>query len=44
MEVVEFLSKLMSLWNELGNYVFVPECKYGVAEKILQIAENDKVH
>ena len=44
MELVEFLSKLMSLWNELGNYVRVRECKCGAVEKILQIAENDKVH
>ena len=44
MEVVEFLSKLMSLWNELSNYVRVPECKCGAADTILQLAEQDKVH
>jgi len=44
MEVVEFLAKLMSLWNELGKYVCVPECKCWAAEKMLKMAENDKVH
>ena len=44
MDVVDFLSKLMSLWNELSNYVRIPECKCGAAEKILQLTEHDKVH
>ena len=44
MDVVEFFSKLMSLWNELSNYIRVPECKCGAADTILQLAEQDKVH
>ena len=33
LEVVEFLSKLMGLWNELENYIQVPIRKLGATKR-----------
>lgn len=43
-DIVEFFSKLMSLWNELGNYVKIPTCTCDAAEKMAKMLEQDKVH
>ena len=49
LEVGEFHSKLVNLWNELNNLVKVPVCtcsgwKCGVSSKILVMYEEDKTH
>ena len=43
-ELVEFFSKLMSLWNELGNYDKIPTCTWDAAEEMSKMLEQDKVH
>jgi len=43
-EVVEFFNRLVGLWNELGNYVKIPDCKCGAAAKIARFMEDDKAH
>ena len=43
-DVVDFLSKLMGLWNELDNYVKIPACTCGAIAKIAKFMEEDKVH
>ena len=42
-DVVDFFSKLMSLWNELENYMKTPTCTCRAAEKMPKIVEDDKV-
>ena len=42
--MVEFFTKLMRLWNELGNYVKCPKCTCDAAEKYAKMAKEDKVH
>lgn len=41
LEVVEFFTKLMGLWNELGNYVKYPKCTCDAVEKYARMAEED---
>ena len=43
-EVVEFFNRLARLWNELGNYVKIPECKCETAVKIAKFMDDDKAH
>ena len=42
--MVKFFSKLMSLWNELDNYIKIPSCTCGIARKVAKLIEYDKVH
>ena len=49
MEIGEFYSKLVNLWNELNNMVKIPVCtctgcKCDVSSKIMTMYEQDKVH
>ena len=49
MDVGEFYSKLVNLWNELGNLVKFPVCtcsgcQCGAAKKIMAMYEADKAH
>jgi len=49
LDVGDFYSKLMHLWNELSNLVKVPVCtcsgcECGVASKIIAMYEVDKAH
>jgi len=44
LQVIELLSKLMGLWNELENNIRVPISKCGVAEKMTKMMEDDKIH
>lgn len=49
MDIGEFYSKLVNLWNELNNLVKVPVCtcsgcKCEAASKIVAMYEEDKVH
>ena len=44
LKVVEFFSKLMRLWNELGNYVKNPVCTCKAATTYAKITEDNKVH
>ena len=44
LKVVEFFSKLMGLWNELGNYVKNPICTCETAAKYAKMAEDDRIH
>ena len=44
LSVVEFLSKLMGLWNELENCVTCLVCKCEVAEQYVKMIESDRVH
>jgi len=49
LEVVEFYSKLMGMWNELENYVKIPHCTCGKCEcnigsKIAKMADEEKTH
>jgi len=41
---VEFLSKFMSLWNELENSKRALICKYVATEKMVKKVADDKVH
>ena len=43
-EVVEFFNRLVGLWNELGNYVKIPNCNCEAAEKIVKFMEEVKSH
>ena len=43
-EVVEFYSKLMTLWNELDKNTKNPTCTCAVAKKIGKIMDEDRVH
>ena len=43
-EVVEFFNRLIRLWNELMNYVKIPNCKCEIAIKIAKFMEYDKQH
>jgi len=43
-EVIEFFNRLVGLWNELGNYVKIPNCKCKATEKIVKFIEEDKAH
>ena len=44
-EVVEFFNRLVGLWNELGNYVKIPDCKCGAAAKLQDSWKiDDKAH
>jgi len=42
LEVINFFSKLSTLWNELDNYAKIPTCTRGVAEKIAKMMEDKK--
>jgi len=42
--VVEFFSKLMGLWNELGNYGKNLVCRCEAAAKYAKMVKDDKVH
>jgi len=44
LEVVEFFTKLIGLWNELGDYVKYLKCTCDAAEKYAKMDEEDKVH
>ena len=41
MDVVEFFSKLMGLWNELDNYVKYPKCTCKETEEVMKMIEED---
>ena len=43
LKVVEFFTKLMALWNELGNYVQYLKCTCDAAKKYAKMAEGDQV-
>jgi len=49
MDVREFYSKLVNLWNELNNLMKIPVCtcigcKCDVSSKMMAMYEQDKVH
>ena len=49
LDVVEFYSKLSTLWSELENYVKIPRCNctgctYGARSKVIKMIEEEKVH
>jgi len=44
LEVVDFLNKLMGLWNELEDCAKHPNCTCGATEKYVKLAEDDKAH
>ena len=49
MDVGEFYSKLVNLWNELNNLVRIPVCtctgcKCDMSSKIMAMYEQNKVH
>ena len=43
-KLVEFLNRLVGLWNELGNYVKIQACKCDAASKIAKFIKDDKAH
>ncbi|XP_074296720.1 uncharacterized protein LOC141627262 [Silene latifolia] len=42
--VVEYYTKLKSIWDELANYSRVPECTCGAAAALTKEREEEKVH
>ena len=44
MDVVDFFSKLMSLWIELDNYVKRPMCTCKATEEFMKLIADDKAH
>ena len=49
LDIGDFYSKLMNLWNELSNLVTMPVCTCkgctcGAASKIMAMHEEDKAH
>jgi len=44
LDVVEFFSKLMGLWNEVDNTIKHPVCTCDAASKYAKMAEQDQVH
>ena len=49
LDVVEFYSKLSSLWSELGNFVKIPHCtctgcKCDARSTYIAMAEDEKTH
>jgi len=44
LDVIEFFSKLMGLWNEPENTIKHPTCTCEAADKYAKMAEQDRVH
>ena len=44
LDMVEFFSKLIGLWNELDNTIKRPVCTCNAASKYAKMAEQDQVH
>jgi len=49
LEVVDFYSKLMSMWSELSNYIKIPQCtcrkcECEVGPKVVKMIEDEQTH
>ena len=43
-ELVDFFSKLISLWNKLENYVKISMCTCEAIEKMAKMMEDKMIH